>query len=108
MPIKKLVELDEGGFSKEIDLVGLARVATEFKAWLLTIDPHSDPFDFLKEDLPLVEAALNGTLSLPYKGQKPHYWERHEALLPKEYERISAPFYNTIRGMNLAVNRDRE
>lgn len=99
MPIKKLVELDgEYGGWLEIDPVKLKRVATEFKAWLLTINPHDDPFGFLKDDLPLVEAALNGTLPLPYKGQEPHYWEWHEALLPREYSRASAPFYNTIRG----------
>lgn len=108
MPIRKLVELDDGGFSKESDPVGLTRVATEFKAWLLKIEPNNDPFGFLKEDLPLVEAALNGTLQLPYKGQKPHYWERHEALLPKEYGQASSPFYNMIDGMNLVVNRDSE
>ena len=106
MPTKKLVELDEGGFSKEIDPVRLARLANEFKAWLLTIDPYDDPFGFLSEDLPLVEAALNGTLPLPYKGQEPHYWEWHEAILPIEYGRASAPFYNTIRGMSLIINRD--
>ena len=99
MTIRKLVALDgEYGGSLEIDMIKLKRVATAFKAWLLKLDPNNDPFNFLKWDLPLVEAALNGTMELPYKGPEPHTWEWHEGLLPAEYKHICAPFYNTIRG----------
>lgn len=99
MPIKKLVELNgEYGGWLEIDPVKLKRVATEFKTWLLQIDPDNDPHGFLAEDLPIVEAALNGKLPLPYSESDPHSWSLREGLLPREYTKVSAPFYNTIHG----------
>lgn len=102
MPIRKLVELDKETWGwSEIDPVKLKRVASEFKDWLLTIDRNNDPFRFLEEDLPLVEAVLNKQLPLPYKGSKPHTYEWREDLLPQEYKKICAPFYNTIRGAHL-------
>jgi len=104
MPIRKLVELDEDGWCKEIDSVKLKRVADEFKAWLLTVDRNNDPFRFLDEDLPLVDAALSGSLKLPFKGSNPHSWENREGLLPREYTKISAPFYVTIRGAERSID----
>lgn len=102
MPIRKLVELDAETWEwSEIDPLKLKRVSTEFKKWLEMVDANNDPFDFLKKDLPLVEAALNGSLALPFKGNYPHSRELGEGLLPREYTRISAPFYNTIRGAHL-------
>jgi hypothetical protein len=103
MPIRKLVQLDDDGWCMEIDMVKLTRVADEFRRWLLTIDLSNDPFGFLGQDLPLVDAALNGTMPLPYKGREPHMRELGEGLLPREYTRISAPFYNTIRGANRSI-----
>jgi hypothetical protein len=102
MSARKLVQLDEDTWGwTEIDMVKLKRVATEFRAWLVTVDPGSDSFGFLKWDLPLVDAALSGQMPLPYKGWEPHLRELGEGLLPREYTRISAPFYNTIRGAHL-------
>lgn len=99
MPIRKLVELDgEYGGWLEVDPVKLKRVATEFKNWLMMVDPKNDPFDFLKKDLPLVQLALEGTLPLPYKNGRPHSRELGEGWLPADYTKISAPFYNAIRG----------
>lgn len=103
MLIRKLVELDEDGWCKEIDLVKLKRVTAEFKAWLLTVDRDNDPFRFLDEDLPLVEAALDGSMNFPFKGQSPHNWENREGLLPREYTKISAPFYCTIMGAERSI-----
>ena len=103
---KKLVELDEGGCSKEIDPVKLKRVATAFKEWLLTVDPNNDPFGFLQKDLPLVEAALDGSMVLPNHWY-PHRRELGEGFLPEDFCEISAPFYNTIQGMGLIIERDR-
>jgi hypothetical protein len=48
--MRKLVQLDDDGWCVEIDLVKLRRVASEFKAWLFTVDPGQDPFGFLKQD----------------------------------------------------------
>ena len=103
MTIRKLVQIDGDGWCMEIDMIKLKRVATAFKAWLLTLDPNNDPFNFLKWDLPLVEAALNGTMELPYKGHRPHNWEIREGLLPEIYHDFSAPFYNTIRGAERSI-----
>ncbi len=101
--MRKLVQLDDDGWCVEIDPIKLRRVASEFKAWLLTVDPSRDQFGFLKQDLPLVEAALNGSMMLPYKGYEPHTRELGEGWLPREYTRISAPFYNTIRGAHRSI-----
>ena len=102
MSTRKLVQLDDETWGwSEIDMVKLKRVATEFRTWLLTVDSSKDPFGFLKQDLPLVDAALNETLPLPYKGWQPHMRELGEGLLPREYTKISAPFYNTILGAHL-------
>lgn len=100
--MRKLVQLDDETWGwSEIDLVRLRRVALDFRAWLLTVDPAQDTFGFLKRDLPLVDAALNGAMVLPYKGDRPHVRELGEGWLPREYTQISAPFYNTIRGAHL-------
>ncbi len=102
MTIRKLVQLDDETWGwSEIDPVKLKRVALEFKAWLERQDPNNDPFGFMKKDLPIVEAALNGKLVLPMKRGFPHSRELGEGLLPREYTMIAAPFYNTIRGEHL-------
>lgn len=103
MVTRKLVELDDDGWRKEIDMVGLSRVAKEFREWLLTIDPSQDPFGFLAKDLPLVDAVMNGVMPLPFKGNRPHKRELGEGLLPRSYTQISAPFYNAIRGANRSI-----
>lgn len=100
--MRKLVQLDDDSWGwSEVDQIKLRRVALEFKAWLLTVDPSQDPLGFLKQDLPLVESALSGVMVLPYKGHRPHTRELGEGLLPRAYTLISAPFYNTIRGAHL-------
>jgi hypothetical protein len=101
--MRKLVQLDEDGWCVEIDHAKLRRVALEFKAWLLTVDPAQDSFGFLKQDLPLVEAALSEQMVLPYKGFEPHTRELGEGWLPRDYTKVSAPFYNTIRGANRSI-----
>jgi hypothetical protein len=103
MTIRKLVQLDDESWGwSEIDPVKLKRVSIEFKTWLEKVDPNNDPFCFLKKDLPLVDAALKGTLTLPFKRGYPHNRELGEGLLPREYTTISAPFYNAIRGAHLS------
>lgn len=98
MPIKKLIELDgEYGGWLEIDPIKLKRVATIFREWLMVVDPGNDPFGFLKKDLPIVDQALKGELSLPYK-KEPHARDLGERILPEEYMKNSSPFYNVIRG----------
>ena len=101
--MRKLVQLDEDGYCMEIDADKLMRVAQAFKAWLMTIDPQDDPFGFLKQDLPLVEAVLQRRLPLPFKGDRPHSKALGEGWLPSEYISISALFYTTIRGTDRSV-----
>lgn len=101
--MRKLVQLDEDGYCMEVDAVKLERVARAFKAWLMTVDPKDDPFGYLKQDLPLVEAALQGRLPLPFKGTEPHQREVGEGWLDSDYLEISAPFYNTIFGANRSI-----
>lgn|SRR5690606_8454966 len=101
--MRKLVQLDKDGYCMEIDPVRLDRVAQAFKAWLLTVNSQDDPFGFLKQDLPLVDAALQGVLPLPFKGMEPHQRELGEGWLPSAYTEISAPFYNTILGANRSI-----
>jgi len=104
--MRKLVQLDDETWGwSEIDPIKLQRVARVFKAWLMTLDPQDDPFGFLKQDLPLVDAALQGMLSLPYKGYEPHQRELGEGWLPVAYTEVSAPFYNTIRGAHMSPPR---
>lgn len=98
----KLVELEgEFGYPKEVDVVKIDRVARDFRRWLLSLNPSNDPYGFLSQDLPLVESVLNGELPLPYRGPEPHSWEIREGLLPRDYTKASAPFYNAIRGVQL-------
>ncbi len=104
MAMRKLVQLDEDGYCMEIDAVKLKRVTEAFKAWLMTVDPKNDPFGFLKQDLPLVEAVLQGMLPLPFKGARPHSRALGEGWLPLEYANISALFYTTIRGTDRSAN----
>lgn len=100
--VKRLVQLDdEVLYFMEIDEIKLKRVALLFRKWLENIDPKNDPFQFLKKDMPLVEAALNGTLKLPYSKTDPHSWEMREGTIPDDYINVSSEFYNTIRGEHL-------
>lgn len=101
--IKKLIELDgQYGYPKEVDPVKVKRVATDFKVWLAKLDPRDDVFGFLKFDLPLVEAALNEVLPLPYRESNPHSWEIREGMLD-QYLEIIAPFYNAIKGAKICM-----
>ncbi|MBX9870642.1 MAG: hypothetical protein K2X75_01475 [Burkholderiaceae bacterium] len=98
MPTKKLIELDgEYGGWLEIDPIKLRRVSVEFKNWLLKDNHSPEDSEFFQKDLLIVEAVLNGKLTLPYRDH-PHSWEMREGLLPSDYRRASAPFYNTIAG----------
>lgn len=93
---------EQTGRFVEVDQIKLRRVAKVFHEWLMKVDPKNDPFNYLQEDLPLVQAALDGTLKLPYKGDDPHNWEVRERLIPREYISVSSPFYNTIRAEHSA------
>ncbi len=101
--MRKLVQLDEDGYCMEIDAVKLERVVQAFKAWLMTIDPQNDPFGFLKQAFPLVEAALQGTLPLPFRDIRPHSKAWGEDWLLLTYTEISVPFYITIRGTERSI-----
>jgi hypothetical protein len=104
MTIRKLVALDGPyGYPKEVDPKKVLNSARKFKAWLLALSPDDDEFGFLQKDLPIAESVIDGSVSLPYKGWKPHNWESREGLLPREYTKIAAPFYNAIRSAALCM-----
>lgn len=99
MPITKLVELNgEFGGWLHIDPVKLKRVANDFKNWLLETNHGDDEFGFIQKDLPLANAAIEGSIELPWRKTHPHSWELREDLLPREYTNVSADFYFTIKG----------
>jgi hypothetical protein len=100
--MKKLVELDPNTLTtKEFDCVKIARSATELRAYLLQLSPADDQFHIKDQVLPIVERALEGTLNLPFEvQQKPLRYESTEGLLPREYNKLAAPFFVAIYGMS--------
>ncbi|VWX58295.1 hypothetical protein VARIO8X_130132 [Burkholderiales bacterium 8X] len=102
--MKKLVLLDADTWRlTEVDPVKVKRYAQEFKRWLLQLDPEADRFGFLTIDLPLVEAAIEGKLPLPYTEPDAHETEIAEGRMPREYLHVSSAFYNTIRGEHCSL-----
>lgn len=99
--MKRLVKLDP--ISKrltEVDRVKLERVAQELLDFIQNnILPNNDPFDIWKWVVPLCEGVLNNTLILPLPyDQLPLKYPMREGLLPDAFEKIYAPFSNTITG----------
>jgi hypothetical protein len=103
----RLVELTPDGCSLEIDQVRLLRAALNFKNWLLQIDPLDDPYDIIGKNMPLVSGVLDGTLPLPYTGNRPLFNEWWDGLIREDYGSASVTFYYLIAGLNLARERDK-
>lgn len=99
--MKRLVKLDP--ISKrftEVDRVKLERVAQDLIDFIQNnISPYNDPFDIWKWVVPLCEGVLDNTLKLPLPyDQLPLKYPMREGLLPDAFEKIYAPFSNTITG----------
>ena len=85
--MKKLVELDPVSMTTlEFDLKKIKRSAEALKHYLLQLDPTQDRYWMKELILPIVEQALQGTMTLPFDGNKePLRYESVEGLLPNEY-----------------------
>lgn len=101
--MRRLVELDP--VSKrfmEVDTKRVKREALALKEYILAAPAEEEEqFRYRSEILPIVEAALNGTLELPYRGYWPYQWEGGEGLLPRNYSRLEANFYIPVMGSHL-------
>jgi asparagine synthetase A len=65
--MKKLVKKNLDGRLLEIDTKALRREAAELKAKIeIASDEEQRKFDYRRKLLPLIDAALNGTLVFPY------------------------------------------
>lgn len=103
--MRKLVELDP--VSKrfmEVDVKCLKRAALALKEYILAAPAEEEQLlRYRSEILPIVEAALNGTLELPYRGYWPYAQESDEDLLPPRYRSLEADFYIPAMGSHLNV-----
>lgn len=101
--MRKLVKLDPHGYLTEIDMKDMRRKALALKAYIESAPRHEEElFQYKAKVLPLVEAALNGSLQIPYKGGEPYSWrlmlEGLEPMLLDEFADLYAPFCNRIDG----------
>lgn len=98
--MKKLARLGaRNEVAQEFDHKGIRRSAKALKAYLLGLDPHEDTYGLRENILPVVEDALAGRLRLPFDDRgEPLRNEGTAGLLPREYMRISAPFWLHITG----------
>ena len=97
--MRKLVELDANGRFMEVDTKCLKRAALALKEYILAAPPEEErQLRYRSEILPIVEAVLNGTLELPYRGYMPYVWEGGEGLLPPDYRSLEANFLVAVTG----------
>ncbi|VWX58292.1 hypothetical protein VARIO8X_130129 [Burkholderiales bacterium 8X] len=98
-----LVEIDPETFNLlVIDLIKVKRTGKRFKKWLLELESEEDRFGLRSSNMPIVDAALDDRLPLPYKDLTPLAREAMEGMIRPDYSEISAPFYTAIRGAHLA------
>ncbi len=101
--MRKLVLLDKDGALTEIDRKALRREALALKAYINQA-PFAEAyqFDYRGKLLPLVEAALNGTVKVLYKESGPYNTllmrEGLEPPLPPEAHKRYVDFLLRIQG----------
>ncbi|MGB3608916.1 MAG: hypothetical protein WA987_00970 [Cellvibrio sp.] len=99
--MKKLIKLDPGSKRyAEVDPVKLERVTEQLLDYIYQeIPPNEDPFGVWTWVVPLCKGVLQSTvvLPLPYD-ELPLKYPMREGLLSDEFEKIYAPFANTITG----------
>jgi hypothetical protein len=100
--VRKLVELDPVTMTtKEVDGQKIRQSALALKEYLLKLTAAEDQYGIKSQVLPIVEAALQQSLNLPFDGRKtPLGYEGSEGLLPAEYRKLAAPFFVAITGMS--------
>ncbi len=105
--MRKLVLKDKDGALTEADPKALRREALALKAYIESAPKREEQkFQYRVKLLPLVEAALNGTLEIPYKEPEPYNLrlslEGFEPMLPQPFSsEVYSPFINRIRGSAL-------
>lgn len=101
--MKKLVRLDAGGWLTEIDMKVMHREARALEAYIQTASVDEELlFQYRLKVLPLIYAALEGRLQIPYKGDVPYSWQLMlEGLAPKltgDFSNLYSLFMNRITG----------
>ncbi|MDW5443185.1 hypothetical protein [Polaromonas sp. SM01] len=101
--MKKLVKLDPGGWLTEIDLKAMRREALTLRAYIeAASEGEARLFEYRRKVLPLIQAALDSTLPIPYKGDDPYSWSLMlEGLTPRLTEafcHVYSRFMNRIAG----------
>ena len=100
--IRRLVKLDPAtGNYTEVDKVRLKREALALLDYIKThTDPNSDEHGIWKWVVPLCEAVLNNTLTLPVPySDLPLKYAIREGLLPNDFEVLYADFAATLSGL---------
>lgn len=106
--MKKLVKLDANGWLTEIDQKALAREAHALRTYIESAPAKEEEiFQYKNKVLPLVEAAISGTLMLPYKGEDPYSWrlmlEDLAPMLTDAFRTIYSAFIVRIHGHPMPV-----
>lgn len=96
---KRLVELDKNGSATEVCWKRLRRQALAVKEYL-DRSPSCPEIPNLRERaMPLVQAALDGTLIVPLSIRRdPFVWEGGEGLLPSDFNHVFSRFMNIVTG----------
>ncbi|MFZ5698951.1 MAG: hypothetical protein ACOY9J_09620 [Pseudomonadota bacterium] len=96
---KRLVELDKNGRATEVCWKRLRRRALVVKEYL-DRNPGCPEIPNLRERaMPLVNAALDGTLIIPNL-RDPFIWEGGEGLLPADFNHVFNKFMNIVAGLD--------
>ena len=101
--MRKLVKLDSGGWLTEIDPKAMRGEALALQVYIETAPEGEERlFQYRLKVLPLVRAALDGTLPIPYKGDEPYSWQLMlEGLAPRlteVFSQVYCRFMNRIAG----------
>lgn len=101
--MKKLVKLDPGGWLTEIDLKAMRREALALQVYIDSAPQGEEKlFEYRRKVLPLVRAALEGTLPIPYKGDDPYSWrlmlEGLSPMLGEEFRAFYSAFMVRVGG----------
>lgn len=103
MGMKKLVKLDESLRLTEIDPKVLRRSALALKAYIEQApEAEAEKYEYEQRVMPLVRAALDGTVQIPYYGQQPYSMRFIiEGLYPElidEFSKLYSNFMLIIEG----------
>ncbi len=96
---KRLVELDHNGRATELDWKKLHRNAMAVKEYLDRHPSCPEIPNLSERAMPLVQAALDGTLAVP-NTKDPFIWEGNEGLLPGDFNKVFNKFMNIVAGLD--------